>query len=215
MQTACACPCHFVRIPTKRLSDGHLVNVARTTHKSLYSRDGNKGAIGTVQLHLTITLKSKPMNSNIKDTVKTLNHLIEVLKDGEEGFKKAASEVKSAELTRTFERYATQRTEFAAELQARVLALGASVETSGSVAGDIHRGWINLKSALSTNEPHAILAEAERGEDSAVAAYRDAIKSSNLDHPTQDIVSRQYADVKAAHDHIKSLRDANELRKAS
>jgi len=94
-------------------------------------------------------------------------------------------------------------------------ALGADVETSGSVAGSIHRGWINLKSALSTNEPHAVLAEAERGEDAAVAAYRKALDTPGHDLPTQDLVSRQYADIKAAHDHVKMLRDSATYRKAS
>ncbi|HSI10351.1 MAG: PA2169 family four-helix-bundle protein [Rariglobus sp.] len=155
------------------------------------------------------------MNSDITRTLKTLNDLIEVLKDGEQGFMTAATDVRFPDLSLVFSRYAMQRAEFAAELQARVLALGADVETSGSIAGSIHRGWINLKSALSTNEPHAVLAEAERGEDTAVAAYRKAIESAHLDTATQDIISRQYADVKAAHDHVKMLRDSNAYLKAS
>jgi uncharacterized protein (TIGR02284 family) len=155
------------------------------------------------------------MNSDIKTTLKTLNDLIEVLKDGEQGFNTAASDVKVPDLNLVFTRYAVQRAEFASELQARVLALGADADTSGSVAGSIHRGWINLKAALSSNEPHAVLAEAERGEDAAVAAYRKALEVTTLDSPTQDLISRQYADVKSAHDHVKMLRDSDTYRKAS
>lgn len=155
------------------------------------------------------------MNSNIQTTLVTLNDLIEVLKDGEYGFRTAASDVKVPELARVFERYAKQRAEFAAELQARVIALGAGAETSGSVAGALHRGWINLKSALATNEPRAVLAEAERGEDAAVNDYREALATPDLDQPTTDLIGRQYADVKAAHDHIKMLRDDPVYRKAS
>ena len=155
------------------------------------------------------------MKSDITQTIKTLNDLIEVLKDGEQGFTTAATDVKVPDLNLVFTRYAVQRAEFAAELQARVLALGANVETSGSVAGSIHRGWINLKSALSTNEPHAVLAEAERGEDTAVASYRKALEHDELDASTRDVIGRQYADVKAAHDHVKMLRDSALYRKAS
>jgi uncharacterized protein (TIGR02284 family) len=155
------------------------------------------------------------MNSNIDQTIHILNDLIEVLKNGEQGFKTAASDVDTPDLKSVFERYSTQRTEFAAELQARVLALGAKAETSGSVSGSLHRGWANIKSTLVSNKALALLEEAERGEDVAVAAYRDAIKNQNLDRPSLDVVSRQYADVKAAHDHIKSLRNAHQLRKAS
>jgi uncharacterized protein (TIGR02284 family) len=155
------------------------------------------------------------MNSDIKDTIKTLNDLVEILKDGQHGFTTSAEDVKAPELARIFGRYAKQRAEFAAELQARVVALGADVEKHGSVTGSVHRGWINVKAALSTNEPHSVLEEAERGEDAAVAAYRKALEGTHLDHPTRDIVSRQFVEVKAAHDNVKQLRDAGTYRKAS
>ena len=164
---------------------------------------------------LTQHPKTSPMNSDIKTTIKTLNDLIEVLKDGQQGFATAAKHVKLPELARFFERYSEQRAEFAAELQARVLAYGADAETSGTFTGSMHRAWTNLKTALSTNDPQILLDEAERGEDVAVAAYRDAIETGGLDKPTQDIVSSQYGDVKAAHDHVKMLRDSLAYRKAS
>ncbi len=92
----------------------------------------------------------------------------------------------------------------------------ASVSTrSGSVSGSVHRGWINLKAALSSNEPHAVLAECERGEDSAVAAYKEALDNQDLDLPTRELLNRQYHEVKGAHDKVKQLRDGVTYRKAS
>ena len=58
-----------------------------------------------------------------------------------------------------------QRSEFAGELQAEVTRIGGEPATSGSTAGAIHRGWIGLKTALAADTDHAILEEAERGED--------------------------------------------------
>jgi len=155
------------------------------------------------------------MNSTINDTIDILNDLTEILKDGEHGFRTAAKDVKAPELAVLFERYATQRAEFASTLQAHVSALGAKIEKSGSVTGDLHRGWINLKAALSTNEPHAVLAEAERGEDAAVAHYQKALEHGDLDQPTRDLISRQYTDVKAAHDNVRTLRDSSKYAKKS
>jgi uncharacterized protein (TIGR02284 family) len=153
------------------------------------------------------------MNSTINATIKTLNDLIEVLKDGQHGFQTAPKDVKAPELAQVFQGYAKQRGEFAATLQAHVAALGADVEKSGSVAGSIHRGWINLKSALSTNEPQAVLEEAERGEDAAVAAYRKALEQQDLDSATRDLITSQSTAVKAAHDHVRNLRDSGKYRK--
>ena len=155
------------------------------------------------------------MNSDIKNIVETLNDLIETLRDGQHGYKTAAEDVKAPELAQMFNRYSEQRAEFVTELQTRVRSLGADVEESGSVAGSMHRGWINIKSALSTNEPHAVLAEAERGEDAAVDAYEKALDNEDLDLATRDVITRQYQEVKSAHDKVKQLRDGISYRKAS
>src|SRR5215813_10788054 len=80
-------------------------------------------------------------------------------------------------------------------------------ETSSSATGALHRGWMNLKSAITGGDEHAILAECERGEDSAVEEYKKAM-ADGLSPSAQEIVSRQFAEIKAAHDRIKSLRDA-------
>jgi uncharacterized protein (TIGR02284 family) len=143
------------------------------------------------------------------EMVSTLNSLIETLKDGQEGFRQAAEAVKDSTLKTLFSEYSLQRGKFAGELQNEVIrSLGDSKpEETSSVAGALHRTWINLKSALTSGDDHAILAECERGEDSAVAEYRKAIEDKDLSSPLRDIVSRQYTDVKAAHDRVKALRD--------
>jgi uncharacterized protein (TIGR02284 family) len=71
----------------------------------------------------------------------------------------------------------------------------------------MHRGWINLKSAITSKEESAILAECERGEDAAVEAFEKAMRE-DLSASLRDIVSRQYSEIKSAHDRIKNLRDA-------
>jgi uncharacterized protein (TIGR02284 family) len=71
----------------------------------------------------------------------------------------------------------------------------------------VHRGWIDLKGAISKSNDHAILAEAERGEDVAKSAYKEALESE-LPANIRTIVTRQAAEVKAAHDEVKALRDA-------
>lgn len=155
------------------------------------------------------------MNATINETIDVLNELTETLKDGQHGFETAAKDVKAPELAQVFQRYAKQRAEFSSQLQAQVSHLGGSVEKSGSIAGAAHRGWINLKAALAKNEPHAVLSEAERGEDAAVAAYKKALEHTELDSATRDLISRQFAEVKAAHDQVRNLRDSGKYGRAS
>jgi hypothetical protein len=47
-----------------------------------------------------------------------------------------------------------------------------------SVSGAMHRGWINIKSLVTGKDEAAIVAEAERGEDAAVAACEQALGGS-------------------------------------
>ena len=148
--------------------------------------------------------------SQIKEAISTLNSLIETLKDGQEGFRQAAEAVKDSQLKSLFNELSLQRSKFAGELQSHVIQLGEpEPEESSSTAGALHRAWINMKSAITSQDDHAILAECERGEDSAVAEYKKAMEpDSDLTSPAREVVSRQYTDVKAAHDKVRALRDA-------
>jgi uncharacterized protein (TIGR02284 family) len=140
--------------------------------------------------------------------ISTLNSLIETLKDGQEGFRQASEAVKDSTLKSLFSEYSLQRAKFAGELQNQVIQLGEpEPEDTSSTSGALHRAWINLKSAVTSQDDHAVLAECERGEDSAVSEYKKAMEDEDLTSPLRDIISRQYTDVKAAHDRIRALRD--------
>src|SRR3954467_9443168 len=146
--------------------------------------------------------------SQTKEVISTLNSLIETLKDGQEGFRQASEAVKDSQLKSLFNELSLQRSKFAGELQNQVIQLGESdPEKTSSTAGAMHRAWINIKSAITSQDDHAILAECERGEDSAVAEYKEALEEE-ISAPVREIIFRQYSQVQSAHDRIKSLRDA-------
>ena len=148
--------------------------------------------------------------SQQKEIISTINGLIETLKDGQQGFREASEAVKDAQLKSLFSEYSLQRAKFAGELQSEAISLGESnPEDSSSTAGAMHRAWINLKSAITSQDDQAILAECERGEDSAVAEYKKAMEGDKFSSTIRDTISRQYADMKQAYDHIKALRDAS------
>jgi uncharacterized protein (TIGR02284 family) len=146
--------------------------------------------------------------SQKKEIISTLNNLIETLKDGQEGFKQSAGGVDDPQLKTLFDTLSLQRSQFAGELQSEVVNMGEpDPEDSSSATGAMHRAWINIKSAVTNHDRHAILAEAERGEDAAVDAYDKAMEEE-LPAPIREIVRRQSTEVKRAHDKIRSLRDA-------
>jgi uncharacterized protein (TIGR02284 family) len=141
------------------------------------------------------------------DVISTLNNLIETCKDGQEGFQQAAEGVQNSQLKTLFYEFGQQRARFAGELQGLVRELGGDPETSSSTAGALHRGWINIKSAITGQDDSAILNECERGEDVAKNAYKDALEE-NLPANVSVVVEEQYAAVQAAHDQVRALRDS-------
>jgi uncharacterized protein (TIGR02284 family) len=147
------------------------------------------------------------MASN-EEVISTLNNLIETCRDGQNGFQTAAEGVRRSELKTLFHSYSQQRARFVGELQDEVRRLGGDPEDTGSVAATLHRGWIDIKSAVTGQDDGAILSECERGEDSAVANYRAAL-DTDLPANVRTIVERQFGEVKEAHDRVRSLEKSS------
>ena len=142
--------------------------------------------------------------------ITTLNNLIETCKDGELGFKTAAEGLKSADIKQKFLEYSRQRAEMVRDLQAEVRRLGGDPEKSGSVSGSLHRGWLDIKSVITGKDDHAIVAEAERGEDVAKTVYENALKEA-LPSTVLAIVQQQAIKVRLGHDQVRNLRDRDKV----
>ena len=137
-----------------------------------------------------------------------LNNLIAVLVDGQKGYRQAADITRDSALKTLFGEYSAQRATFVSELQSEASLLSRSTpDSSSSTTSAFHRGWINLKSTLTGQDRHGILVECERGEESAVKSYREALANRSLNPSAMNLVRRQHDVVSAAYNAIKKLRD--------
>jgi len=141
------------------------------------------------------------------DVISKLNGLIETCKDGQDGFKVAAEGIERSELKTVFYEFSQQRADFVGVLQELVRSLGGDPEKSGSISAAVHRGWMDIKSLVTGKNEEAILNECERGEDYAKDAYADALNFA-LPANIADVVGQQSHAILAAHNRIKSLRNA-------
>ncbi len=148
--------------------------------------------------------------------IDTLNDLIQISKDGEEGFRACAEDAseRQAYYKNQFLERSQSCGQTVLELQNLVRALGGDPATHSSVSGTLHRQWLNLKTAILGKDDEVILNECERGEDAAVNAYRKAL-SEELPSDVRLIIERQYQGVLANHDRVKALRDQVRARKAA
>lgn len=165
---------------------------------------GTAGAVGSMQT-------SGTGSGDRDDVVDVLQDLVECCKDGEYGFRECADQAKRADLKSIFLQRADDCRRGAEELNQQIRACGGETEDSGSTLGALHRGWVSVKSALSSYDDKAVLEECERGEDNALARYRKALKQQ-LPEQVRQVVQRQCEQVQRNHDQVKMLRD--QLRNA-
>ena len=146
--------------------------------------------------------------------VEVLNDLIETCKDGEYGFRTCSERASAASLKQTFQQRAQECASAASELQNLVRQYGGTPEDSGTAAGAVHRGWVRVRDAVTGSDDQAVLDECERGEDSALARYRAAMKEDALPADVRAVVQRQMDGVQRNHDQVKALRDGYSSSKA-
>ncbi len=141
------------------------------------------------------------------EIVTVLNNLIEISRDGAEGFRTCAEDATEPTLKSYFEDRAQHCDNAVRELSAEVRHYGGDPDSSGSVAGSLHRVFVDLKTAITSRDNLAVLEECERGEDTAVTAYKEALKEE-LPGNVRMLLEQQYEGAKQNHHRVRQLRDA-------
>lgn len=146
-----------------------------------------------------------------KDVVSTLNDLIEISKDGEEGFRTCAEDAENPRLKAFFAERSQDCRTGAGELQSLVRSLGEDPDTKSGLGATLHRRWIDIKTAIAANDDLAVLNECERGEDVALGSYRKALQK-DLPQSVKTVLERQLQGVQRNHDQVKQLRDVARMQ---
>ncbi|MEJ7928533.1 PA2169 family four-helix-bundle protein [Ramlibacter sp. AN1015] len=184
----------------RRVAAAHSDDASRSTSSA--------GGTGTSGIGATIgsAQQAGKDSGDREDTIKVLNDLIETCKDGEYGFQQCADHASREDLKSIFRQRVEDCRRGASQLQEQVRSLGGRPDDDGSAMGSVARGWTATRAALSSNDDKAVLEEAERSEDNALARYRKALQKPLPDHIRQ-IVQHQLDGVQRNHDQIKRLRD--------
>lgn len=140
------------------------------------------------------------------DLVDGLKHLLHIANDGKEGYKTAAEDADSAELKALFTTYSIQRSEFEMELKSLLRQLGADSDNeSGGPLGAIHRVWMDIKTAVTGNDNHAILDACITGEKAAIEAYDKVLVDTNLSQEMRETLVSQRADISECLRNVQNL----------
>ena len=141
-----------------------------------------------------------------KDTIKGIQNLISVNIDSSKGFTLAAEHIENDRISAYFRECGLERQKFARDLQVAVVVNDKEAEDDGSLKGMAHRWWMGIRSTVTGGDEHAVLAEAERGEDEIKKCYEQTL-TDTAGSPVNAILQSQYAMVKKRHDEIRDMRD--------
>lgn len=148
-----------------------------------------------------------------EETVEKLRELRQINVDSSKGFEECSELVKDAALKRLFENLAEERRTQAKELETQIEWNDQADVEEGSYLAALHRAWISVREAVSSDNAGVALNEAERGEDAIKEAYEDVLKQV-IGSPIHSLLTTQYAAVKKAHDQVRDLRDAHNQAKS-
>ena len=139
------------------------------------------------------------------ETARAYNDLVEINKTAAKGYQEAAEGVSSPELKAKLSQFSQQRAQFASDLSQHARQYGISPEQEGTVEGALtdaaaalHRGWINIKSAVTGQDDSAILGECETGDATALKSYETALKSNELPTDARNVIQQQHSQILSA-----------------
>lgn len=130
---------------------------------------------------------------------RALTDIINLNRTSVKGYQEAAEEVKSADFKSKLSEFSQQRAHFVADLEGYAKQYGIEAKeenTIESVATDaaaaVHRGWINIKSAITGQDDSAVLEAAETGEATALKAYDTVLSSNDVPAGAKTVFQQQH-----------------------
>ena len=130
---------------------------------------------------------------------RALTDLLNLNRTSVKGYQEAAEEVKSTELKSQLSQYSQQRAGFVSTLEGYAKQYGIEAADDNTLeslathaAAAVHRGWIDIKSAITGQDDSAVLEAAETGEATALKAYETALSAQDIPAGAKTVLQQQH-----------------------
>ena len=145
-------------------------------------------------------------------TVSTLNDLLQITNDRIEGFNKVEDKVweKYPNLKSDYTHMVDQSQNMKLELKRLISERSGDAEDSTTVAGGLHRTWIDVKNAFSSDNAESTLENVTFGENAAIEAYEKALDSGDLCPESSRVVQDQLHNLKSSYEKFRNLENRHD-----
>lgn len=144
-------------------------------------------------------------------TITMLNDLLQITNDSLKGFQEVDKKMISnyGKLATEYQHIVTESDQMKTDLAELIRAKGGDPDQSTTIAGGLHRGWIEVKNSLTADKDQATLSSVVFGEEAAIKSYKDALDSDNLDSDARNLLSDQLDKLEASLKKFKSFEDSS------
>ncbi|WP_312820328.1 ferritin-like domain-containing protein [Kaistella carnis] len=145
-------------------------------------------------------------------TVSTLNDLLQITNDRIEGFNKVEDKVweKYPNLKSDYTHMVDQSQNMKLELKRLISERSGDADDSTTVAGALHRTWIDVKNAFSGDNAESTLENVTFGESAAIEAYEKALDSGDLCPESSRVVQDQLHSLKSSYEKFRNLENRHD-----
>lgn len=148
----------------------------------------------------------------LKNDLTQLNNIHDLLADSRKGYMEAADNADHGRVKELLNTLASSRVQLLSEVVAlkRIADPETEPRDAGTLKGDLHRTWMDIREALGSNDSTSMLNECERGEKYLLDKY-DTILKEDVTAQTKTLATAQRAKVQENYDHVKQVRKSMEM----
>ncbi len=153
------------------------------------------------------TTREEAREESRENLVDSLQALLEKNYDAEKGFKNAITNAKDENLKSYLKNQAILRNRFATELDKEIHSLNEKPKESGSLAGSLHRTWMDIKSSVAGNNDEAVLEECIRGEKASEDEYSTILNENHFPPQIENVLNNHLTVIRNTLSQVKTLEN--------
>jgi uncharacterized protein (TIGR02284 family) len=146
---------------------------------------------------------------NWSEEIKSLNDLHELLADGRKGYQEAAERLRAedAAVASHLEKLSDRRRALQDALAMEIQSFRRDDRLKdGTAKGDLHRAWMDIRSAIGRVEAKDMLEECERGEKYLIDRYNEVLSDPKIEAGSKELLAAQRGQVQTDLAELQSLK---------
>ncbi|MGI9649940.1 PA2169 family four-helix-bundle protein [Chryseobacterium sp. RLHN22] len=140
-------------------------------------------------------------------TVATLNDLLNITNDRIKGFTKVEDKVWDSypALKLDYDQMVRESKVMRADLIDLINERGGEVDDTSTIAGALHRGWIDVKNSFSGDHAESTIQNVIFGEKAAINSYQEALQNGNLCPQSTIVVANQHMQLQTSYQKFENF----------